>query len=243
MPVPNALWSLSLNTAGPFTDIRLRQAVAWALPYDKIMQASLFGRGIAMSGRAGKPDTAWPQPFPYAQRRRARRRWSRKRRAGGLRDGADLRRRRGDDRRADGRAHQGGARRRSGSRSSCRRSRGRISAASSTRRSTPWPSTASAAGSISRTTTSSGTSTATTRSSTLDVYQNPEMDKLIDAARFAPDQSSYHATSRLRRHRGARRAGDPDRPAAARRRDAKDHRGLPVLEPSREPDFRYLTKG
>jgi peptide/nickel transport system substrate-binding protein len=66
VPVPNALWSLSLNAAkGPFTDVRLRQAVAWALPYDKIMQASLFGRGIAMSGGPEKPTTAWPQPFPY----------------------------------------------------------------------------------------------------------------------------------------------------------------------------------
>jgi peptide/nickel transport system substrate-binding protein len=66
VPVPNALWSLSLNTAkGPFTDVRLRQAVAWALPYDKIMQASLFGRAITMSGGPEKPTTAWPQPFPY----------------------------------------------------------------------------------------------------------------------------------------------------------------------------------
>lgn len=66
VPVPNALWSLCLNVAtGPFTDVRLRQAVAWAMPYDKIMQASLFGRGVAMWGGPEKPTAAWPQPLPY----------------------------------------------------------------------------------------------------------------------------------------------------------------------------------
>ena len=85
VPVPNALWSLSLNTAtGSVHRRRLRQAVAWALPYDKIMQASLFGRGIAMSGGPDKPAVAWPQPFPYVtDRGDARRRWSRRRRPGG----------------------------------------------------------------------------------------------------------------------------------------------------------------
>ncbi|WP_159999285.1 ABC transporter substrate-binding protein [Roseomonas sp. 18066] len=66
VPVPNALWSLALNAAtGPFTDARLRQAVAWAVPYEKIMQAALFGRGIAMFGGDGRATTAWPQPYPY----------------------------------------------------------------------------------------------------------------------------------------------------------------------------------
>ena len=66
IPVPNALWSLYLNTkVGPFTDVRLRQAVAWALPYDKIFQASLFGRGIVMAGGPAEPTEAWPQPTPY----------------------------------------------------------------------------------------------------------------------------------------------------------------------------------
>ncbi|WP_426955241.1 ABC transporter substrate-binding protein [Muricoccus radiodurans] len=66
VPVPNAIWYVALNAAtGPFTDVRLRQAVAWALPYEAIMQASLFGRGVAMWGANGGPTTAWPQPFPY----------------------------------------------------------------------------------------------------------------------------------------------------------------------------------
>lgn len=66
IPVPNANWSLYLNTkTGPFTDVRLRQAVAWAVPYDKILQAALFGRGIKLSGREGGPEPIWPQPSPY----------------------------------------------------------------------------------------------------------------------------------------------------------------------------------
>lgn len=66
VPVPNALWSLCLNTAvGPFTDVRLRQAVAWAVPYDKLLQASLFGRGVSTFGGPETPSAAWPQAFPY----------------------------------------------------------------------------------------------------------------------------------------------------------------------------------
>ena len=66
VPIPNGVWSLYLNTqVGPFADARLRQAVAWAMPYEKILQASLFGRGVDMSGGATPPKVAWPQPFPY----------------------------------------------------------------------------------------------------------------------------------------------------------------------------------
>lgn len=67
VPIPNGVWSIYLNTqVGPFTDSRLRQAVAWAMPYEKILQASLFGRGLDMSGGPATPKVAWPQPFPYA---------------------------------------------------------------------------------------------------------------------------------------------------------------------------------
>ncbi len=66
VPIPNGVWGLYLNTkTGPFTDVRLRQAVAWAVPYEKILQASLFGRGVDMSGGPETPTVAWPQPFPY----------------------------------------------------------------------------------------------------------------------------------------------------------------------------------
>jgi peptide/nickel transport system substrate-binding protein len=67
VPVPNGIWYVAMNAAtGPFTDVRLRQAIAWAIPYEKIMQAALYGRGVPMWGAAGAPaTTAWPQPFPY----------------------------------------------------------------------------------------------------------------------------------------------------------------------------------
>jgi len=66
VPIPNGVWGLYLNTAtGPFTDVRLRQAIAWAMPYEKMLQASLFGRGVDMSGASGTPKVAWPQAYPY----------------------------------------------------------------------------------------------------------------------------------------------------------------------------------
>ncbi len=67
VPVPNAIWYLALNCAvGPFTNVKLRQAVAYAMPYEKIMQAALFGRGIPMwGGPATSQTTVWPQKFPY----------------------------------------------------------------------------------------------------------------------------------------------------------------------------------
>ncbi|MBV9076923.1 MAG: ABC transporter substrate-binding protein [Methylobacteriaceae bacterium] len=66
VPIPNGVYGIYLNTkVGPFVDARLRQAVAWALPYEKILQASLFGRGLDMSGGPATPKVAWPQPYPY----------------------------------------------------------------------------------------------------------------------------------------------------------------------------------
>ncbi|MEJ0069836.1 MAG: ABC transporter substrate-binding protein [Pseudomonadota bacterium] len=68
VPVPNAIWYVSLNSAlPPFNNVKLRQAVAWALPYDKMMQAALFGRGVPMyGGPAEVTGIAWPQPSPYS---------------------------------------------------------------------------------------------------------------------------------------------------------------------------------
>ena len=67
VPVPNAIWYAAMNTqVGPFTDKRVRQAVAWAMPYEKIMQAALFGRGVPMWGGPAEPASdKWPQPYPY----------------------------------------------------------------------------------------------------------------------------------------------------------------------------------
>jgi len=66
VPVPNGIWYVALNTAtGPFADRNMRQAVAWAIPYEKMMQVALYGRGVPMWGGSGNPTVAWPQPFPY----------------------------------------------------------------------------------------------------------------------------------------------------------------------------------
>ena len=69
VPIPNAIWYVAMNSQlGPFKDKRVRQAVAFALPYEKIMQAALFGRGVPMWGAAQSPNgkDVWPQPYPYA---------------------------------------------------------------------------------------------------------------------------------------------------------------------------------
>ena len=66
VPVPNGIWYVAMNSAtGPFTDVRVRQALAWAIPYEKMSQVALYGRGVPMWGAKGPPTTAWPQPFPY----------------------------------------------------------------------------------------------------------------------------------------------------------------------------------
>jgi peptide/nickel transport system substrate-binding protein len=50
----------------PFDNVKVRQAVAYAIPYQKIMDAALYGRGITMFGGPAKvTSTAWPQPSPY----------------------------------------------------------------------------------------------------------------------------------------------------------------------------------
>lgn len=67
VPIPNALWYLALNTAKPpFDNVKLRQVLAWAMPYEQIQTSAFFGRAVPMYG--GAADVAkpvWPQPFPY----------------------------------------------------------------------------------------------------------------------------------------------------------------------------------
>ena len=55
-----------LTTKPPFDNVKVRQAVAYAIPYQAILDTALFGRGIGMFGGAGDPTTTnWPQPSPY----------------------------------------------------------------------------------------------------------------------------------------------------------------------------------
>ena len=66
VPIPNALWYIALNTAKPpFDNLKLRQAVAWATPYQQIQDVAFFGRAVPMWGGGEVTKAVWPQPFPY----------------------------------------------------------------------------------------------------------------------------------------------------------------------------------
>jgi peptide/nickel transport system substrate-binding protein len=67
VPIPNALWYVALNTSRPpFDNVKLRQAIAWAMPYEQIQSSAFFGRARPMYGGGDTVEqAAWPQPFPY----------------------------------------------------------------------------------------------------------------------------------------------------------------------------------
>ena len=67
-PIDNCLHILGLNVAQkPFDDIKVRQAIAYAMPYEDIVSAAAYGRAKPMFGATdATPSTIdWPQPFPY----------------------------------------------------------------------------------------------------------------------------------------------------------------------------------
>ena len=67
MPIENAMLYLGMNsTKPPFDNPKVRQAVAWVLPYDKMYDNALYGRAAKLYGAAGPVKTiAWPQPTAY----------------------------------------------------------------------------------------------------------------------------------------------------------------------------------
>jgi peptide/nickel transport system substrate-binding protein len=68
MPIENAMFYVGMNvTKPPFDNPKIRQAVAYALPYDKIHETALYGRGAKLYGAATRQvkTTAWPQPTGY----------------------------------------------------------------------------------------------------------------------------------------------------------------------------------
>jgi peptide/nickel transport system substrate-binding protein len=66
-PIENALIYVGMNvTRPPFDHPKVRQAVACAIPYDKIMATAFYNRATKMWGANGKVSAAWPQPAPYA---------------------------------------------------------------------------------------------------------------------------------------------------------------------------------
>ena len=68
LPFSNGIQYIGMNvTKPPFDNLKVRQAVACAIPYQKIMDAVLFGLANPMFGApAEKPtEVAWPQPTKY----------------------------------------------------------------------------------------------------------------------------------------------------------------------------------
>ena len=68
LPFSNGIQYIGMNvTKPPFDNPKVRQAVAYAIPYQKIMDVVLFGLANPMFGApAGKPtEVAWPQPTKF----------------------------------------------------------------------------------------------------------------------------------------------------------------------------------
>lgn len=66
-PMAHAWRFLGMNTTQkPFDDKRVRQAVAFAMPYDDIFKAAMFERGKPLWGGPAEPaELTWPAPTPY----------------------------------------------------------------------------------------------------------------------------------------------------------------------------------
>jgi peptide/nickel transport system substrate-binding protein len=67
-PFSNGVQYLGMNvTKPPFDNVKVRQAVAYAVPYDKIMDAVLYKLAKPMYGAAASAATevAWPQPHKF----------------------------------------------------------------------------------------------------------------------------------------------------------------------------------
>jgi peptide/nickel transport system substrate-binding protein len=67
-PFSNGVQYIGMNvTKPPFDNPKVRQAVAYAIPYQKIMEAVLYGLGTPMFGAGASTQTqvAWPQPHKF----------------------------------------------------------------------------------------------------------------------------------------------------------------------------------
>ena len=67
-PFSNGIQYIGMNVkTPPFDNLKVRQAVAYAIPYQKIIDAVLFGLGKPMFGAAADAPTqaVWPQPHKF----------------------------------------------------------------------------------------------------------------------------------------------------------------------------------
>jgi peptide/nickel transport system substrate-binding protein len=66
VPFSNGCQYLGMNvTKPPFDNIKVRQAVAYAVPYQKIVDAVLFGLGKPLFGATTEPPLAWPAAHKF----------------------------------------------------------------------------------------------------------------------------------------------------------------------------------
>ena len=68
IPESNAFTHISVNTQmAPFNNVKVRQALAAALPYEDMFKAALFSRGAKLWGAdwTTPPSITFPQPMPF----------------------------------------------------------------------------------------------------------------------------------------------------------------------------------
>jgi len=67
-PIGNGMYSLELNVKNPpFNNEKVRQAIAYAIPYQKIIDAAMFGHARPLFGGTSNDvsEIVWPQPTGY----------------------------------------------------------------------------------------------------------------------------------------------------------------------------------
>ena len=67
-PYSNGIQYIGMNVAHPpFDNVKVRYAIAYAIPYQKIMDAVMYGLAKPMFGASGEAPTevAWPQPHKF----------------------------------------------------------------------------------------------------------------------------------------------------------------------------------
>lgn len=68
VPIENQMVFLDMNvTKAPFDNLKVRQAMSYAIPYDAIFQTAIDQRGVKLyAGTSPRALTlTWPQPYPY----------------------------------------------------------------------------------------------------------------------------------------------------------------------------------
>jgi len=69
VPVQSSVLYVEMNTKmPPFDDPRVREAIAWAIPYEEIMANAYYQRAMPMFGADGATEypPVWPTPSPYS---------------------------------------------------------------------------------------------------------------------------------------------------------------------------------